>query len=189
MLQPLNRIKSRLKHTQRSAKKDSEQGFTLIELLVALCLAGILSAIAIPTYFTIVKKAFCMDSSGLCWPEPKKPGSCWVTSMDCFFPRLGRRPGNVYRQPESFKRVDGFYVNLTNPNSSATVYYKAYLCSTGALAIEDKKLIVSSFTDMDYLDNKINYIKFSDSVCGFEFFLINKSRYDGNRIEFVMNFR
>ncbi len=192
MLQTLNGIKNGLKNAQRSAKKDTEQGVTLIELLVVLSIVGILSAIAIPTYFSIVKKASCIagkvDLPGQCWPEPKKPGSCWVTSTDCFFPRPGRRPGDVYSWTEGSKGVGGFYVNLTSANSAATVHYKAYLCSTGALAIEEKKLIASSLTDSDYLDTKINYIEFPDGVCGFEFFLVHKSRADEKRIEFVMNF-
>ncbi len=192
MLQTLNPIRNRLKNAQCSAKKDNEQGVTLIELLVALFIMGILSAIAIPTYFSVVKKASCIagkvDLPGLCWSEPKKPGSCWVTSVDCFFPRPGRRPGDVYSRPEGSKGVGGFYVNLTSSNSVATVHYKAYYCSTGALAIEEKKPIVSSLTDSEYLDTKINYIKLPDGVCGFEFFLVHKSRADGKRIEFVMNF-
>ncbi|MBD2038240.1 hypothetical protein H6F76_25130 [Leptolyngbya sp. FACHB-321] len=175
-----------------SLKECDAEGYTLPETLSVLFVISILSIISIPSYFSMVRKVSCisgkMDLPGLCWSEAQKPGSCWVASNDCFFPRPGRRPGDVYSKPDDSKEVSGFYVILTSPNSTATVRYKAYLCSGATLGAEGSKLIGSSLTDSDYLDKKSNYVSFPQGVCGFEFYLIQKSRSTGARIEFITNF-
>ena len=177
---------------QYFTRKRTAQGYTLIELLVVLMIIGVLASIALASYTSIIRKVSCIarqgDLPGLCWPEPKKSGWCWVASKDCFFPRPGRRPDNVYSQPNGYKGVKGFYINLTNADSSATVRYKAYLCSKKGISIEGSQPLEGSITESDYLDARNNYIEFSQRVCGFEFFLIQKSRSNGNRIDFDMNF-
>jgi prepilin-type N-terminal cleavage/methylation domain-containing protein len=181
-----------LKFVLSLARKTTTQGFTLLELLVVLCIIGILSTIALASYLSIIRKVSCIaregDLPGLCWPESKKWGGCWVASPDCFFPRPGARSGDVYSQPRGYKEVKGFYVNLTTPNSAATLTYKAYPCSDSGSVLSDSKYIESSIAGSEYLDTRSNYISFPKGICGFEIYLIQKLRTDGNRIYFDMNF-
>ena len=47
----INRIKQRI-----------QEGFTLVEILIVVVIVGILAAIAIPTYFNYVEKAYASDA-------------------------------------------------------------------------------------------------------------------------------
>ena len=43
-------------------KRKIQEGFTLVEILIVVVIVGILAAIAIPTYFTYVQKAYASDA-------------------------------------------------------------------------------------------------------------------------------
>ena len=43
-------------------KKKIQEGFTLVEILIVVVIVGILAAIAIPTYFNYVEKAYASDA-------------------------------------------------------------------------------------------------------------------------------
>ena len=43
-------------------KKRIQEGFTLVEILIVVVIVGILAAIAIPTYFNYVEKAYASDA-------------------------------------------------------------------------------------------------------------------------------
>ena len=43
-------------------KRKIEEGFTLVEILIVVVIVGILAAIAIPTYFSYVEKAYASDA-------------------------------------------------------------------------------------------------------------------------------
>ena len=45
-----------------NVKKKIEEGFTLVEILIVVVIVGILAAIAIPTYFNYVEKAYASDA-------------------------------------------------------------------------------------------------------------------------------
>ena len=44
-------------------KKRFQEGFTLVEILIVVVIIGILAAIAIPTYFNYVEKAYASDAN------------------------------------------------------------------------------------------------------------------------------
>ena len=43
-------------------RKKIQEGFTLVEILIVVVIVGILAAIAIPTYFNYVEKAYASDA-------------------------------------------------------------------------------------------------------------------------------
>jgi len=43
-------------------KRKIQEGFTLVEILIVVVIVGILAAIAIPTYFNYVEKAYASDA-------------------------------------------------------------------------------------------------------------------------------
>ena len=43
-------------------KQKKQEGFTLVEILIVVVIVGILAAIAIPTYFNYVQKAYASDA-------------------------------------------------------------------------------------------------------------------------------
>ena len=43
-------------------KRKFQEGFTLVEILIVVVIVGILAAIAIPTYFNYVQKAYASDA-------------------------------------------------------------------------------------------------------------------------------
>ena len=43
-------------------KQKIQEGFTLVEILIVVVIVGILAAIAIPTYFNYVEKAYASDA-------------------------------------------------------------------------------------------------------------------------------
>ena len=43
-------------------KRKVQEGFTLVEILIVVVIVGILAAIAIPTYFNYVQKAYASDA-------------------------------------------------------------------------------------------------------------------------------
>jgi len=43
-------------------KQKIQEGFTLVEILIVVVIVGILAAIAIPTYFSYVEKAYASDA-------------------------------------------------------------------------------------------------------------------------------
>ena len=44
-------------------KRKVQEGFTLVEILIVVVIVGILAAIAIPTYFKYVEKAYASDAN------------------------------------------------------------------------------------------------------------------------------
>ena len=45
-----------------NVKRKVQEGFTLVEILIVVVIVGILAAIAIPTYFNYVEKAYASDA-------------------------------------------------------------------------------------------------------------------------------
>jgi len=45
-----------------NVKRKIQEGFTLVEILIVVVIVGILAAIAIPTYFNYVEKAYASDA-------------------------------------------------------------------------------------------------------------------------------
>jgi prepilin-type N-terminal cleavage/methylation domain-containing protein len=47
----------------KTFKQKFQEGFTLVEILIVVVIIGILAAIAIPTYFNYVEKAYASDAN------------------------------------------------------------------------------------------------------------------------------
>ena len=62
--------------------KKLNQGFTLVEILVVVVIIGILAAIAIPTYFNYVQKAYASDAQTQI-KTILEECKIWKTKRDC----------------------------------------------------------------------------------------------------------
>lgn len=111
------------------------------------------------------------------WPGPERTGNCPLTQSSC----EGYGPYQIRPSASGPSGIGGFYVNLTSPDSSALITWKASLCDGNQ--INGSKDISTSSTGQNYID-------FPPRVCNFTFTLLNAKRYrdNGNRIDFLTNY-
>jgi hypothetical protein len=121
------------------------------------------------------------------WPGPERSGQCEVNQVCGLYPRAGS-----YEKPNNGSwGIAGFYVNLTSPDSSALIRWRARLCNSNNDEISGSKEISTSSTGQNYIDFPNKFPNpLQAGVCSFTFNVVDAKRYrdGGDKVQFLMNY-
>jgi prepilin-type N-terminal cleavage/methylation domain-containing protein len=136
VLKIINRTsKRKLKQKRLSSLSGNQHGMSVTELMVAICILGILAAVAIPSYISYVQQSRVVS---LIIPRLH----LIETSISLFYSTNNRLPGNS-DIADILKNIDTEYCDITLANGSIVMKIKAS-DRNAKLHILDGKVLLAS---------------------------------------------
>jgi prepilin-type N-terminal cleavage/methylation domain-containing protein len=136
VLKTINRTsKRKLKQKRLSSLSGNQHGMSVTELMVAICILGILAAVAIPSYISYVQQSRVVS---LIIPRLH----LIETNISLFYSTNNRLPGNS-DIADILKNIDTEYCDITLANGSIVMKIKASDRSAKLHILDGKVLLAS----------------------------------------------